>query len=136
MTSGPAPVSDTDYDKPASLTIPLYESITGSAAFLAGEWRDEARCVELSRKKPRVYQPEHWFPEPVGAGRGSGQVGVRLKIPPHVKAACAECQVRMECLAYAIMTAQPGGIWGGHLAKTVKKYRLKILAHYRRREIK
>ncbi|HWS46082.1 MAG TPA: WhiB family transcriptional regulator [Acidimicrobiia bacterium] len=29
------------------------------------------------------------------------------------KRVCAECPVRVECLDYAVHTAQPLGIWGG-----------------------
>jgi WhiB family transcriptional regulator, redox-sensing transcriptional regulator len=39
------------------------------------------------------------------------------------KAICAECEVREECLAYALSTREPYGIWGG-LTELERKSRL------------
>jgi WhiB family redox-sensing transcriptional regulator len=56
-------------------------------------WQDRARCVETD--------PEVFFPE-----QGS--------VPREAKRICAGCEVRAECLAWAL--AQPErllGVWGG-----------------------
>jgi WhiB family transcriptional regulator, redox-sensing transcriptional regulator len=63
--------------------------------FFAGEpedWRDQARCAETD--------PELWFPE-----RGSNSL--------RAKRICAQCEVRAECLDYAMEHDEIFGIWGG-----------------------
>ncbi|MDH3193616.1 MAG: WhiB family transcriptional regulator [Acidimicrobiia bacterium] len=48
------------------------------------------------------------------------------------KAICSSCPVIDECLAYAIDTGQPDGIWGGHTAKERRKLRSDWLKEVRR----
>jgi WhiB family redox-sensing transcriptional regulator len=60
---------------------------------MTGDWRDKARCSQTD--------PEVWFPEKGGS-------------PDHAKRICAQCEVRPECLAYALAQPEsPHGVWGG-----------------------
>ena len=56
------------------------------------DWRDDALCAESD--------PEIFFPEPGGSVRGP-------------KSVCARCEVRAECLAYALEHDEKFGVWGG-----------------------
>jgi WhiB family redox-sensing transcriptional regulator len=55
-------------------------------------WMDYANCLGVD--------PDLFFPE-----RGASA--------SDAKAVCAACQVREQCLAYALDTVQKFGIWGG-----------------------
>ncbi len=57
-----------------------------------GDWRDLALCAEID--------PERWFPEKGASTREAKQV-------------CRKCDVRAECLAYALRNGEREGIWGG-----------------------
>lgn len=56
-------------------------------------WQEDARCREAD--------PEAWFPEP---GGGAGREAKRV---------CASCEVRLQCLQFAIDFEMTHGIWGG-----------------------
>lgn len=58
----------------------------------AGMWRDQALCA---RTDPHLFHPD----------RGES-------VAP-AKRICAGCDVRPECLAYALATEQWCGVWGG-----------------------
>ncbi len=60
-------------------------------------WWPRAAC--------RSADPELFFP--VSAEGPSAAQAARAK------AVCARCDVRQECLAFALATRQPHGIWGG-----------------------
>jgi WhiB family transcriptional regulator, redox-sensing transcriptional regulator len=66
---------------------------------LAGQenWRSLAAC--------RSADPELFFP--------ISSSGPSLAQVAHAKAICAGCQVRHECLAFALRTNQVHGVWGG-----------------------
>lgn len=55
-------------------------------------WQDLALCAEVD--------PELWFPEKGGGTRKPKRI-------------CRMCEVRTECLEYALETGQRFGIWGG-----------------------
>lgn len=57
-----------------------------------GDWRDLALCAEID--------PELFFPE---KGESSGPA----------KRVCAGCEVRAECLQYALDHGERFGVWGG-----------------------
>jgi WhiB family redox-sensing transcriptional regulator len=59
---------------------------------MAAHWRDRGRCAETD--------PEAFFPE-------KGESTRRAKL------VCRGCEVRAECLAYALRTEQRFGVWGG-----------------------
>ena len=71
---------------------------TGQLA-TAGEayWRELSAC--------RQEDPDLFFPL-VPAGPGLVQI-------ERAKAVCARCQVRAECLRFAMETVQDHGVWGG-----------------------
>lgn len=56
------------------------------------DWHERARCAETD--------PEQFFPEKGGTTRPAKNV-------------CAHCEVRIDCLAYAIDHDEEYGIWGG-----------------------
>ena len=61
-------------------------------------WQDSALCAQAD--------PDAWFPErpnPEGVNRAVRQA----------KAVCAACEVRAECLAYALEHNERHGVWGG-----------------------
>jgi WhiB family redox-sensing transcriptional regulator len=62
-----------------------------------GQWRSAAAC--------RSADPDLFFP--ISASRPA------LEQAAKAKAICATCQVRRECLAFALRTGQVHGIWGG-----------------------
>ncbi len=61
------------------------------------DWVHYARC--------RDEDPELFFP--VGT---TGPAAVQIDA---AKLVCLECDVRMECLEWAMATAQDAGVWGG-----------------------
>jgi WhiB family redox-sensing transcriptional regulator len=62
-----------------------------------GQWRSAGAC--------RSADPDLFFPI---SDSGPAQVQAAK-----AKAICATCQVRRECLAFALRTGQVYGIWGG-----------------------
>lgn len=67
----------------------------GTAPRRGLEWQDKARCAETD--------PELFFPE-------NGVNGRRVR---QARQACWQCEVRAECLAYALSRPGTDGIWGG-----------------------
>jgi WhiB family transcriptional regulator, redox-sensing transcriptional regulator len=61
------------------------------------EWRAAGACLSAD--------PELFFPVS-GTGASSRQIDQAKRI-------CAHCQVRRECLAFAMRTGESHGIWGG-----------------------
>ncbi|MGH8899929.1 MAG: WhiB family transcriptional regulator [Egibacteraceae bacterium] len=60
-------------------------------------WRDRAACLGQDT--------ERFYP--------AGTTGVALDLTAQAKAVCAGCDVRSQCLDYAMGTNQGAGIWGG-----------------------
>lgn len=60
-------------------------------------WRDRALC--------RDTDPELFFPV--------GSTGMALVQTDKARRVCGECEVRSECLDYALETNQDSGVWGG-----------------------
>lgn len=58
-------------------------------------WREQARCLGED--------PQMWFPASPGA----------TKVSRQAVALCRMCEVRIQCLDYALTTGQVYGIWGG-----------------------
>lgn len=88
-------------------------------------WRQQANC----RKHPEV----DFFPElnpriPEQEHRDK----YKERLVKIAKAVCAECEVKKECLEFAVSTNQPYGIWGGVEQKELKMYRRRWLADKRR----
>jgi WhiB family redox-sensing transcriptional regulator len=73
--------------------------VTSRFVFAAGStaWRDQAEC--------RTVDPELFFPISTTAEG--------LRQTERAKQVCWLCPVQAECLAWAVQTGQPSGIWGG-----------------------
>lgn len=56
------------------------------------EWQDRALCAQTD--------PEAFFPEKGGSSRAA-------------KLVCLACEVRVECLEYALAHDERFGVWGG-----------------------
>jgi WhiB family redox-sensing transcriptional regulator len=61
------------------------------------EWVHQARCKDED--------PELFFPV--------GTAGPALAQIDAAKAVCSRCEVRSECLEWAMTTGQDAGVWGG-----------------------
>lgn len=77
-------------------------------------WREFGAC--------RDFDPDVFFP---GGEASSAQIAA-------AKAICAGCQVKEECLAYALGTNQTEGIWGGQTPTGRRKLRRRWLEEIRR----
>jgi len=83
-----------------------------AALFAASEdegvlgWQERALCAQTD--------PEAFFPEKGGSTREAKRV-------------CSSCEVRVECLEYALMNDERFGIWGGLSER--ERRRLKQLKH-------
>ena len=65
---------------------------TGTGAVDEAGWQEQALCAETD--------PEAFFPEKGGSTREAKRV-------------CLSCEVRAECLEYALENDERFGIWGG-----------------------
>lgn len=72
------------------------------AAAGTGAWRGRALCQQVDQ--------ELFFPEKGGS-------------PKDAKRVCLACEVRVECLAYALDNGEPYGVWGG-LSERERRRRL------------
>jgi WhiB family transcriptional regulator, redox-sensing transcriptional regulator len=61
------------------------------------EWIERASCLE--------HDPDLFFPV--------GTTGPAVEQTARAKAVCGTCDVRAECLAWALDTCQDAGVWGG-----------------------
>jgi WhiB family redox-sensing transcriptional regulator len=74
-----------DIDAHSSL---LFGDLVGEA----GDWQEQALCAQTD--------PEAFFPEKGGSTREAKRI-------------CSGCEVRSECLEYALEHDERFGIWGG-----------------------
>ena len=74
------------------------------------EWMKSARCRETD--------PEIFYPE-----RGSGAT-----VATQAYRICAGCEVRVQCLQYAVDNKEVFGIWGGLNEKARRKLKRKKAA--------
>lgn len=82
---------------PLSLPVTIRASNSKSE-----DWRDDALCAQVD--------PDLWFPE-------AGQTGAQAR------KLCRSCEVREECLEYALEHDERYGIWGGLSERA--RYKLK-----------
>jgi len=68
-------------------------------------WQEAALCAQTD--------PEVFFPEKGGSTREAKRV-------------CAKCEVRGECLEYAVMHDERFGIWGGMSERDRRRLRRRI----------
>ena len=76
---------------PGDATI-LYLGIPTMGSAEDAEWHDRALCAQTD--------PEAFFPEKGGSTREAKKI-------------CTGCDVRAECLTYALSNDERFGIWGG-----------------------
>jgi WhiB family transcriptional regulator, redox-sensing transcriptional regulator len=79
----------------------------------ATDWRAAGACLTAD--------PDLFFPVAVGTA-ATPQVSRALRI-------CDGCQVKQQCLDFAMMTREPAGIWGG----TTPEERIRALRARHRR---
>lgn len=72
---------------PADLLADLLETQDG-----ADDWQAQGLCAQTD--------PDAFFPEKGGSARGAKRI-------------CSGCEVRAECLEYALARDERFGIWGG-----------------------
>ena len=65
-------------------------------------WQDKALCAQTD--------PEAFFPEKGGSTREAKRI-------------CVSCEVKQECLEYALMQDERFGIWGGLSERERRKLR-------------
>ncbi|GEL16956.1 hypothetical protein PA7_07930 [Pseudonocardia asaccharolytica DSM 44247 = NBRC 16224] len=70
----------------------LIEMLDGPPAESEQDWQEQALCAQTD--------PEAFFPEKGGSTREAKRI-------------CAGCEVRAECLEYALAQDERFGIWGG-----------------------
>jgi WhiB family transcriptional regulator, redox-sensing transcriptional regulator len=63
-------------------------------------WKDRARCAETD--------PDLFFP-----GKGESTRAAKF--------ICAGCEVRAECLAYALGNGEQHGVWGGLPKRAIRR---------------
>lgn len=85
-------------------------SVMNETLIPEAEWRERAACLPF---------PAIMF---FGVDENEGP-GERHAREQEAKAICATCQVRDECLSYALATRESYGIWGG-LTEVERKARL------------
>ena len=91
--------------------------IEGLTDQLVLDWRDLAAC--------KGADTDLFFP--------AGETGPAAEQIAMAKRICAGCDVRDECLGYAIETNQVSGVWGGVTEDERRPLRRKWLAERRRR---
>lgn len=65
-------------------------------------WQAKAACLEV--------EPEIFFPERGGSSKAARSV-------------CSRCEVRVQCLRYALRNREQFGIWGGTSERERRKLR-------------
>lgn len=78
-----------DGDESIAPILPLFEHLDGADML---SWQDRALCSQTD--------PEAFFPEKGGSTRDAKKV-------------CVGCEVKAECLDYALRNDERFGIWGG-----------------------
>ena len=87
------------------MTAPVLQITLTAVEAAELTWQDEALCAETD--------PEAFFPEKGGSTREAKRV-------------CRACEVRIECLEYALSHDERFGIWGGFSER--ERRRLKRVA--------
>lgn len=77
------------------VTVALVELVAAAAR---ADWMDAAECAQQA--------PDTFFPD-----KGAWQAN------RDARRVCQGCEVRPECLAYALRNREPFGIWGGLSAR-------------------
>jgi len=83
--------------------VATYAGDTGDDTLLA--WQDQALCAQTD--------PEAFFPEKGGSTREAKRI-------------CVGCEVKQECLEYALMQDERFGIWGGLSERERRRLKRKV----------
>jgi WhiB family transcriptional regulator, redox-sensing transcriptional regulator len=81
------------------------------------DWRDRGACISAD--------PDLFFPV--------SSTGASFRQETRAKAVCARCQVRPECLQFALDSRQMHGVWGGLGEAELARVRRSRQRAYRRR---
>ena len=93
-------VPDDWFIDPVRLGVPGVRPNTGDDNSLA--WQSDSLCAQTD--------PEAFFPEKGGSTRDAKKI-------------CASCEVRNQCLQYALANDERFGIWGGLSERERRKLR-------------
>lgn len=93
-------VPDDWFVDPVRLGVPGVRSVTDDENPLA--WQSDSLCAQTD--------PEAFFPEKGGSTRDAKKI-------------CASCEVRSQCLEYALANDERFGIWGGLSERERRKLR-------------
>ena len=83
--------------------LPLFDTTDDEAAL---GWQERALCAQTD--------PEAFFPEKGGSTREAKKV-------------CTRCEVRGECLEYALANDERFGIWGGLSERERRKLKKRVV---------
>jgi len=95
-----APVPDNWFVDPVALGVPGVRKATADDEELA--WQSDSLCAQTD--------PEAFFPEKGGSTRDAKKI-------------CSSCEVRTQCLEYALQNDERFGIWGGLSERERRKLR-------------
>ena len=100
-----------DVSRPAAgvaPVLPLFGTVLGDLDLeeTALSWQERALCAQTD--------PEAFFPEKGGSTREAKKV-------------CARCEVRAECLEYALAHDERFGIWGGLSERERRKLKKRVV---------
>jgi WhiB family redox-sensing transcriptional regulator len=94
-----------------------------------GDWQELAEC--------RGADASVWYPMWMESG-DDGTIGAPISIYNEAKAVCSHCEVRPQCLDYAMETKERYGCWGGlapiERLRIERKHRRQRLVAKRRAE--
>jgi WhiB family redox-sensing transcriptional regulator len=93
-------VPDNWFVDPVSLGVPGVRKATSDDEALA--WQSDSLCAQTD--------PEAFFPEKGGSTRDAKKI-------------CASCEVKSQCLEYALQNDERFGIWGGLSERERRKLR-------------
>jgi len=100
---GPFPShANTPAPSTRSNVLPIFGDVDDSAL----AWQERALCAQTD--------PEAFFPEKGGSTREAKKV-------------CAACEVRAECLEYALANDERFGIWGGLSERERRKLKRRVV---------
>ena len=102
MTSYRSDVPGNWYVDPVNLGVPGVRRASEELADTALAWQTDALCSQTD--------PEAFFPEKGGSTRDAKRI-------------CTMCEVREECLQYALDNDERFGIWGGLSERERRKLR-------------
>jgi WhiB family redox-sensing transcriptional regulator len=95
-------VPDDWFVDPVRLGVPGVRRVADDDEDNALAWQSDALCAQTD--------PEAFFPEKGGSTRDAKKI-------------CASCEVRAQCLEYALQNDERFGIWGGLSERERRKLR-------------